>query len=138
MKILRIDHLVIRARDLEAMIRFYVDVVGCTLDRRVDTLGLVHLGAGSSMLDLVAVDGELGRAGGAPPGDEGRNLDHLCLRIEPFDVDEIARHFARHGVALSPVYENYGAEGTGPSIYFKDPDGNTIELKGSAIDSHQG
>lgn len=130
MQILRIDHLVIRVRDLEAMIRFYVDVVSCTFDRRIDDLGLVHLKAGDSMIDLVDVDGELGRAGGAPPGQEARNLDHLCLRVEPFDLDELTRHFEAHGVSLSPVYQNYGAEGTGPSIYLRDPELNTIELKG--------
>ncbi|MFA6958252.1 MAG: VOC family protein [Thermoanaerobaculia bacterium] len=130
MQIQRIDHLVIRVRDADAMIRFYVDVVGCGFDRSVERLGLHHLRAGASMIDLVSSDGELGRAGGAPPGAEGRNLDHLCLRVDPFDVDEIRRHYEMHGVELSPVYENYGAEGTGPSIYLKDPEGNTIELKG--------
>jgi catechol 2,3-dioxygenase-like lactoylglutathione lyase family enzyme len=132
MRISRLDHLVLRVRDAAAMIRFYVDVVGCTPDRSVGHLGLHHLRAGESMIDLVAVDGELGRAGGAPPGAEGRNLDHLCLRVDPFDEGEIRRHFEEHGVELSPVYENYGAEGTGPSIYFTDPEGNTIELKGPA------
>lgn len=132
MRIVRLDHIVIRARDAGAMIRFYVDVVGCTLDRSVEQLGLHHLKAGDSMIDIVSIDGELGRAGGAAPGEEGRNLDHLCLRVEPFDAGEIRRRFEAHGVELSPVYENYGAEGVGPSIYFKDPEGNTIELKGPA------
>lgn len=134
MRILRLDHLVIRARDIGTMLRFYVDVVGCTPDRSVEALGLHHLKAGDSMIDLIDAEGELGRGGGPPPGAEGRNLDHLCLRIEPFDADELTRHFAKHGVELSPVYQNYGAEGIGPSIYFKDPEMNTIELKGPAND----
>lgn len=75
MRILRLDHLVIRTRDIGTMLRFYID------------------------------------------------------------ADELTRHFARHGVELSPVYENYGAEGTGPSIYFKDPEMNTIELKGPSGDN---
>lgn len=132
MRIVDIDHIVLRVRDAEAMIRFYVDVVGCSRDREVERLGLYHLRAGGALIDLVSADGELGRAGGAPPGSDGRNLDHLCLRVEPFDEQEIRRHFARHGVELSPVYQNYGAEGTGPSIYFKDPEGNSVELKGPA------
>ena len=87
------------------------------------------------MIDLVSVDGELGRAGGAPPGEGARNLDHLCLRIDPFDIDEVGRHFEKHGVPVSPVYQNYGAEGMGPSIYLKDPERNTIELKGPSGDA---
>ena len=78
---LGIDHVVLRVTDLEAALRFYCDVIGCREERRVDDLGLVQLRAGRSLIDLVAVDGRLGRAGGAPPEVEGRNMDHLALRI---------------------------------------------------------
>jgi catechol 2,3-dioxygenase-like lactoylglutathione lyase family enzyme len=89
-----------------------------------------HLKAGASMIDLVAVDGPLGKPGGAAPGKEGRNMDHLCLRIEPFDQEAIVAHLARHGVAVGEVRRRYGAEGNGISIYVTDPEGNTVELKG--------
>jgi catechol 2,3-dioxygenase-like lactoylglutathione lyase family enzyme len=82
------------------------------------------------MIDLVAVHGKLGKAGGAAPGREGRNLDHLCLRVEPFDQDAIVAHLARHGVAVGEIRRRYGAEGNGVSIYVQDPEGNTVELKG--------
>lgn len=39
----------------------------------------------------------------------------------------------RKGIAVDPAETRYGAEGDGPSIYFSDPDGNRIELKGPAI-----
>jgi glyoxylase I family protein len=129
-RIKHIDHLVIRARNLEAMTGFYCDVIGCSLDKRVDELGLVHLRAGVSMIDLIAVDGKLGMMGGAPPAAEGHNLDHLCLRLEDFNVEEMRRHLQEHGVEVSDVYHNYGAEGYGASLYIKDPEGNTIEFKG--------
>ncbi len=116
--------------DLDGMVGFYTGVLGLVLDRRVPDLGLVHLRAGRSMLDLVSVDGPLGRPGGAAPGAGGRNLDHLCLRIEPFAEAELRARFAEHGVALSEVHANYGAEGTGPSVYLRDPEGNVVELKG--------
>ncbi len=132
MNVLRLDHLVLRCRDVDSMIRFYVDVVGCALDRSVPRLGLHHLRAGASMIDLVSVDGELGRAGGRAPEAEGRNLDHLCLRVDPFDEAAIRAHLATHGIDPGELYRNYGAEGTGPSLYFRDPEGNTIELKGPA------
>lgn len=132
----RIDHLVLRVRDLARSIRFYSDVLGCEVVRQREHLGLVHLRAGASMIDLVSVDGMLGARGGAAAGAEGRNVDHLCLRIEPFDEAALRAHLARFGLApLGPAETNFGAEGDGPSLYFKDPDGNTIELKGRACPS---
>ena len=79
----RIDHLVLRVRDLQRSVAFYESAIGCTVVRWRDDLGLVHLRAGASMIDLISIDGELGRKGGAAPQAEGRNLDHVCLRIEP-------------------------------------------------------
>jgi len=125
-----LDHLVLRVVDLQRMLRFYVDALGCTLERRQDHIGLVQLRAGSALIDLVPVDGQLGRAGGAAPGKEGRNLDHFCLRIDPFDERAIVAHLARHGHAAGPVERRYGSEGEGPSIYLSDPEGNVVELKG--------
>jgi glyoxylase I family protein len=127
-----IDHIVLRVADLDAMLAFYTDVLGCELARRQDEIGLVQLRAGRAMIDLVPVDGKLGRAGGAAPGREGRNVDHFCLRVEPFDEAAIRRHLARCGVAAGPTEPRYGAEGEGPSIYLADPEHNTIELKGPA------
>ena len=125
-----IDHVVLRVSDLERMLRFYCDVLGCALERRKDDIGLVQLRAGRSLVDLVPVDGELGRAGGAAPGREGRNLDHFCFRVEPIDEAEIRRGLAAHGIEAGPVATRYGAEGSGPSIYLSDPEGNVVELKG--------
>ena len=125
-----LDHLVLRVADLEPMLRFYVDALGCTLERRRDDLGLVQLRAGRALIDLVPVDGPLGRAGGAAPGREGRTLDHFCLRVEPFDEAALRAHLAAHGVAAGALERRYGAEGEGPSIYVADPEGNVVELKG--------
>ena len=125
-----IDHVVIRARDLERMVAFYCNVLGCSVEHRRDELGLVHVRAGRSLIDLISVDGELGRRGGAAAGRTGHNLDHVSLRIEPFVIDELRAHLEAHGVAASEVVRNYGAEGNGPSIYLEDPEGNLIELKG--------
>jgi glyoxylase I family protein len=125
-----IDHLVLRVVDVEAMVAFYCDVLGCSIERRRDELGLVQLRAGRSMVDLVPVDGKLGRAGGAAPGPEGRNLDHFCLRVDPFDEPAIRRHLEAAGIAAGEAVPRYGAEGEGPSIYVTDPEGNVVELKG--------
>jgi glyoxylase I family protein len=129
-RIRELDHLVLRVIDLDRMLRFYCDALGCTVERRQESIGLVQLRAGRSLLDLVPVAGKLGRAGGAPPGAEGRNLDHFCFRVEPFDESAIRSHLQVHGVAVGPVESRYGAEGEGPSIYATDPEGNVVELKG--------
>ncbi len=127
----RLDHVVLRVRDLDRAEAFYRDALGCEVERRRDDLGLRHLRAGASMIDLISVEGKLGRRGGAAAGDEARNVDHVCLRIEPFDETAIVAHLAAHGVVPEgPAGINFGAEGDGPSLYFRDPDGNTIELKG--------
>jgi len=129
-RIREIDHLVLRVVDLPAMLRFYRDGLGCRIERRQDDIGLIQLRAGRSMIDLVTIAGKLGRAGGAAPGREGRNLDHLCLRVEPFDEAAIRAHLASLGIAAGAVESRYGAEGEGPSIYLADPEGNVVELKG--------
>lgn len=127
-----IDHIVLRVSDPERMLRFYCDVLGCTVERRKDDIGLVQLRAGHSLVDLLPVDGELGRAGGAAPGSEGRNMDHVCFRLQAFDEASLVEHLDRHGVEPGRVSSRYGAEGDGPSMYVQDPEGNTVELKGPA------
>ena len=127
----RIDHVVFRVSDLGRSIDFYRAVLGCDVVRRREHLGLVHLQAGASMIDLVSVDGKLGSRGGAAPAKEARNVDHLCLRIDPFNEPDLVAHLGKHGLApFGSAEVNFGAEGDGPSLYFPDPDGNVIELKG--------
>ncbi|WP_454757398.1 VOC family protein [Cupriavidus campinensis] len=130
LRIAGIDHLVLRTANVPRLVRFYIDVLGCTLELEQTAIGLTQLRAGNGLIDLVSLDGPIGRAGGAGPGAEGRNLDHFCLRIDPFDAEAIFEHLRIHHVDTGPVEQRYGAEGTGPSIYVKDPDGNTVELKG--------
>jgi len=125
-----IDHLVLRVVDLEKVLAFYCVVLGCSVDRRQEEIGLIQLRAGSSLIDLVPISGKLGSAGGAAPGREGRNMDHFCLRLETFDEKSIRAHLAEHKVSAGEVVSRYGADGQGPSIYLEDPEGNTVELKG--------
>ena len=126
-----IDHVVLRAKDLPRMVQFYCDVIGCSVEWDRPDRGLVHLRAGRCMIDLVSVDGPTGQRGGAAPGAEGHNMDHLCLRIKAFDVDTIVRHLEAHGAKVGRISDRFGAEGRGMSIYLQDPEGNTVELKGT-------
>ena len=130
LNIKQLDHIVLRVVDLQKMMRFYMEVIGCTLEKVQDGIGLYQLRAGTSLIDLVPVDGPLGSKGGAPPGKQARNVDHFCLSIEPFDADAIIAHLRQHGAEPGPVESRYGAGGQGPSIYVPDPEGNTVELKG--------
>ncbi len=130
--VLGIDHVVLRVADVDRSIEFYCAVLGCAIERRVDDIGLVQLRAGRSLIDLVDVDSELGRMGGAGPGADAHNMDHFALRIESFDEDALRRHLAESGIEVGEVKQRYGAEGNGPSLYIQDPDGNTVELKGPA------
>ena len=130
LNIREIDHVVLRVKDIDAMRRFYCDVLGAVHLAYRPEFGMSHLRAGASMIDLVEVDGPAGRQGGAAPGKEGRNMDHLCLRIEPFDQEAIVAHLTQHGVAVGDIRNRFGAEGNGISIYLTDPEGNTVELKG--------
>jgi glyoxylase I family protein len=129
--VLCIDHVVLRVRHLEESVRFYQDVLGCHVERRREDLGLVHLRAGASMIDLISLAGRLGQSGGAGPATEGRNVDHICLRVDAFDEPALAEYLRRHNVEpIGPATTNFGAEGHGPSLYIRDLDGNLIELKG--------
>ena len=129
-----LDHVVIRAQNMDEMVKFYCDVLGCTVERKLSSeFGLVQLRAGNSLIDIVSVDGKIGQLGGAAPGKEGRNMDHFCVRLEDFEEESIRMHLSRFGVVGSDLETRYGAEGDGPSIYIEDPGGNTVELKGPPI-----
>jgi catechol 2,3-dioxygenase-like lactoylglutathione lyase family enzyme len=124
-----IDHVVLRVRDLSRSIAFYRDALGCALEREQPELGLTQLRAGRSLIDLVTLDGPLGA--GPPPG-PGRNLEHFCLTLAPFDEPALIGWLAARGITAQAPAARYGAEGQGRSFYIEDPDGNHVELKGAA------
>lgn len=115
-----LDHVVIMVNDMDAAILFWTQALGARIERRVDDIGLVQLRAGTSLIDLV------------PRGDgkEGRNMEHVCVRIGPWDEQAIRAHLDACGIEAGETEERYGAEGDGPSIYIEDGESNRIELKG--------
>lgn len=125
-----IDHVVLRVVDLDRVASFYIDVLGARWEKKQEAVGLYQLRAGSALIDLVPVDGKLGRMGGAAPAPEGRNVDHICFRVLPWDGEAVLAHLKSHGIE-SEIVSRYGAEGEGPSVYLSDPEGNNLELKGS-------
>src|SRR5688572_22142507 len=129
-KIKSLDHIVLRVRDRDRMVRFYCDILGCTMEREQAEIGLTQVRAGQSLIDLVPVDGKLGRMGGAAPGKEGRNLDHFCITLDGYDEAKIRTYLTAQGVEIGEAGSRYGAEGEGPSLYVSYPEGNVVELKG--------
>jgi catechol 2,3-dioxygenase-like lactoylglutathione lyase family enzyme len=124
-----IDHIVLRVHDLERALGFYRDVLGCRIEREQPELGLTQLRAGHSLIDLVSLEGVLGRA--LPARSAGPNVDHFCLTLAPFEEARLAAWLRTHGVSCGEAAARYGAEGEGPSLYVEDPDGNRVELKGT-------
>jgi glyoxylase I family protein len=120
-----IDHIVLRTGDVKRLVAFYCGVLGLPIERETGK-GLTQLRAGASLIDIVPVDD---RAAGDPKA-PGRNLEHFCLRAEPFDADAIRVRVEAAGATVVKSGSGYGAEGRGPNIYFLDPDGNEVELKG--------
>ena len=127
--LVNIDHVVLRVTDLDRVGRFYTEVLGARWEKSQEAIGLYQLRAGSSLIDLVPVESRLGRMGGAAPGAEGRNVDHICFRVLPWDGEAILAELRRHGIE-GEIVSRYGADGDGPSIYLSDPEGNNLELKG--------
>ncbi len=124
-----IDHVVLRVVDLDRVADFYIDVLGARWEKKQEAVGLYQLRVGTSLIDLVPVDGKLGSAGGAAPGAEGRNVDHICFRVFPWDGEAVLADLRAHGIE-SEIVSRYGADGEGPSVYLADPEGNGLELKG--------
>lgn len=119
---LGLDHVVLRVRDQAASERFYVDVLGCTVDHVNTRISLVQLRFGEALIDLLPAEG--------PPPAEGRGMDHVCLSVRCDDLQAVAASLRARGVTLdSDVVTRRGAWGDGPSLYIRDPDGYRLELK---------
>ena len=120
---LGLDHVVFRVQDQAVSQKFYVDVLGCTVDHVNERISLVHLRFGEHYIDLLPATAE---APAAVPG----GVDHVCLSIRCDDLVSLAAALRARGVSVQgDVAERRGAYGTGPSLYIRDPDGHVIELK---------
>ena len=120
---LGLDHVVLRVGDQEKSTRFYVDVLGCTVDHVNERISLVHLRFGEHYIDLLPATAQ---APAAPAG----GVDHVCLSIRCDDLTKAAEALRRRGVTLDgDIVQRRGAYGTGPSLNLRDPDGYVIELQ---------
>lgn len=124
-----IDHLVLRSAQPESLIAFYCEQLKCHLERQLPEYGLSQLRAGTALIDIIDTNSPMGQAGGPAPSAQGNNLDHFCLRFEGISAAELAQELRQQGIAIEEPETRYGAQGSGPSVYLKDPDGNQLELR---------
>ncbi len=125
-----IDHIVLRTDKLQSMLDFYQGILGCDIERETPAdIGLTQLRAGNALIDLVTIDSRLGRMGGGAVTNTENNVDHFCLQLKAISEEEIRAHLESHGIEVGEFGERYGAEGLGQSVYIKDPQGNTVELR---------
>ncbi len=130
LNLLGLDHVVLRCHDLKKMADFYCNVLGCTLDRWRDDLGLVHLRAGDAFIDLADVEKARARRSGDEPTEAGApNMDHFCLNVGKMDATALSAYLASKGVQAGAPVMRYGATGNKLSIYLNDPEGNSVELR---------
>ena len=120
LRVTGLDHVVLNVADVERSLAFYCDDLGLAPERvegwrrgeipfpsvRVDA---------STIIDLLATPRT------------GENADHLCLVVEPVDLEAV-KSSGQFQVVDGPA-TRFGARGDGTSLYVKDPDGNTVELR---------
>lgn len=137
LEIAAIDHIVLRTTKLAEMLHFYTQVLGCNVERETAAeTGLTQLRAGNALIDLITVDGRLGKKGGGAPGKSENNLDHFCLQLKPVSEQTVKAHLDAHKIDAGVFEERYGAEGFGHSIYISDPEDNTVELRIQGTSHH--
>jgi catechol 2,3-dioxygenase-like lactoylglutathione lyase family enzyme len=130
LKVVEMDHIVLRVKDVERAIEFYTQVLGLEPYRVEEyRAGKVPFPCArvnnDTIIDLFPTPDQ------EPVGDGPRNLDHYCLVIEPTDMVELAELLRSRGVDVTSdgPAQRSGARGTGSSIYITDWEGNRIELR---------
>jgi len=135
MKVVGMDHVVFRVDDVERALAFYTGRLG------LEGVRVGEWRAGTVLFPSVRIDAttiidlfprELATEGTGP----GRNVDHVCLVVEPVDLAAVAAS-GNFEVVGGPA-ELFGAQGTGIGLYVRDPDGNVIELRHYGVASPPG
>ena len=117
------DHLVLRVADVERSLAFYLGTLGLAPER-VDEWRAGEVLFPSARVDAHTIIDVLPAGPDDPPG---RNVDHLCLVIEPTDLQALADSGSVEVVG-GPA-NLFGARGQGEALYVRDPDGNVVELR---------
>ena len=117
-----LDHLVFRTADVERSLAWYCDELGLE-PVRVDEWRRGEVPFPSvrvdehTIIDVLAAERS------------GENVDHVCLVVEPTDLAALAASGRFEVVGDGAVDGLFGAQGFATSLYVRDPDGNTVELR---------
>jgi len=128
MRVKGFDHLVLNVEDVERALEFYCGPLGLAPVRVPEwragkvPFPSVRVSA-DTIIDLV--HGQRGES----------NVDHICLVVEPLDWSKVIDSGV-FDVLEGPV-GRFGARGEATSIYVRDPDGNTVELRWYPQDSQE-
>jgi len=129
---LRIDHIVINAADIEILLRFYTGILQLPGERLEEyRAGKVPFPSVRLSRDTVIDLFPEKMWQGTVPAEVCRpNLNHFCLATDQANWDRLRARLHDHGIPIDdgPV-KRWGAHGTGISIYCRDPEGNVIELR---------
>ncbi|MGW5486171.1 VOC family protein [Streptosporangium sandarakinum] len=120
MRVKAFDHLVLNVRDAERALEFYSGTLGLAQER------VAEWRAGEAPFPSVRVDeSTIIDLVERPRGES--NVDHICLVVDPLDWQEVIDS----GVltVLEGPVTRFGARGDAQSVYVRDPDGNTVELR---------
>jgi len=124
----KLDHIVLLVSNIAKSIHFYRDILGCP-EARVSK-GLFQYQAGDSMIDLVVTEHKQNAPYKTQSSQIDRNVDHFALTLSDFNKEAIIAYLKKFGIRIERSGRRFGAQGYGPSVYIKDPDGNFVELKG--------
>lgn len=130
MNVIAMDHIVLNVRDMDAMLDFYINVLGLTGERlEAFSEGKVPFPSvrisADTLIDLFPM-----REPSAAPGPLEKRLNHFCMVIEPAAMPEVIAYLEAHGITVDEgPATRWGAHGNATSIYFNDPEGNRIEIR---------
>jgi catechol 2,3-dioxygenase-like lactoylglutathione lyase family enzyme len=135
-----LDHIVLNVEDDETIIDFYTKVLMLSAERLEDYRSgevpfpsvRINLHTVIDLFPKKLWDQDI------LSGKGFRNLNHFCLSLTQRDWEDLHGRLLNNRIPIreGPV-QRWGAQGTGTSIYFTDPEGNTIEARFYSVDDHE-
>ncbi len=114
-------------RNHAATLRFYTGLLGFKVTSKMPQWGMTAISAGDADLVLVNTASKKGAWARSPRGD-GENVNHFCLRLSRFDEAGLRARLRKARIAIEEEHD----EGAEHAFYFRDPEGNLVELRGKA------
>ncbi|MGP3927133.1 VOC family protein [Streptomyces sp. 8N616] len=123
MRVIDFDHLVLRVADIDRSLAFYCGPLGLE-PVRVDEWRAGKAPFPSVRVSPTTIIDLVPRPQDAPTGS---NVDHICLVVEPLDWQQVVD--SGEFTVVDGPGGRFGARGVAQSLYVRDPDGNTVELR---------